>query len=147
MKMKTIVAQVYVKKDHKILMVQENKEGIKGKWNMPAGKLEDGETIIEAAIREVKEETNINVAIKGLIAVQETVSSLGQLLILYFLGEYKSGTIKYDKQEISDVKWMSKKEILSLDRKQIRGAETIEDILKFAKKTPISLDRIKIEKF
>ena len=145
--MKTIVAQVYVKKDRKILMVQENKEGIKGKWNMPAGKLEDGETIIEAAIREVKEETNINVAIKGLIAVQETVSSLGQLLILYFLGEYKSGTIKYDKQEISDVKWMSEKEILSLDRKQIRGAETIEDILKFAKKTPISLDRIKIEKF
>lgn len=145
--MKTIVAQVYVKKDRKILMVQENKEGIKGKWNMPAGKLEDGETIIEAAIREVKEETNINVGIKGLIAVQETVSSLGQLLILYFLGEYKSGTIKYDKQEISDVKWMSEKEILSLDRKQIRGAETIEDILKFAKKTPISLDRIKIEKF
>ena len=32
MKMKTIVAQVYVKKDHKILMVQENKEGIKGKY-------------------------------------------------------------------------------------------------------------------
>ena len=52
--MKTIVAQVYVKKDNKILMVQENKEGIKGKWNMPAGKLEDGESIIEAAIRETK---------------------------------------------------------------------------------------------
>ena len=145
--MKTIVAQVYVKKDNKILMVQENKEGIKGKWNMPAGKLEDGESIIEAAIRETKEETNLNVSIKGLIAIQETVSSLGQLVILYFLGEYVSGTIKYDKKEISDVKWMSEKEILSLDKKQIRGAETIEDILKLAKRQTISLDRIKIEKF
>lgn len=37
--MKTIVAQVYVKKENKILMVQENKIGKKGKWNMPAGKL------------------------------------------------------------------------------------------------------------
>ncbi len=145
--MKTIVAQVYVKKDNKILMVQENKEGIKGKWNMPAGKLEDGESIIEAAIRETKEETNLNVSIKGLIAIQETISSLGQLVILYFLGEYVSGTIKYDKKEISDVKWMSEKEILSLDKKQIRGAETIEDILKLAKRQTISLDRIKIEKF
>ena len=145
--MKTIVAQVYVKKDNKILMVQENKEGIKGKWNMPAGKLEDGESIIEAAIRETKEETNLNVSIKGLIAIQETISSLGQLVILYFLGEYVSGTIKYDKKEISDVKWMSEKEILSLDKKQIRGAETIEDILKLAKQQTISLDRIKIEKF
>ena len=145
--MKTIVAQVYVKKDNKILMVQENKEGIKGKWNMLAGKLEDGESIIEAAIRETKEETNLNVSIKGLIAIQETISSLGQLVILYFLGEYVSGTIKYDKKEISDVKWMSEKEILSLDKKQIRGAETIEDILKLAKRQTISLDRIKIEKF
>ena len=145
--MKTIVAQVYVKKDNKILMVQENKEGIKGKWNMPAGKLEDGESIIEAAIRETKEETNLKVSIKGLIAIQETISSLGQLVILYFLGEYVSGTIKYDKKEISDVKWMSEKEILSLDKKQIRGAETIEDILKLAKRQTISLDRIKIEKF
>ena len=145
--MKTIVAQVYVKKDNKILMVQENKEGIKGKWDMPAGKLEDGESIIEAAIRETKEETNLKVSIKGLIAIQETISSLGQLVILYFLGEYVSGTIKYDKKEISDVKWMSEKEILSLDKKQMRGAETIEDILKLAKRQTISLDRIKIEKF
>ena len=86
-------------------------------------------------------------SIKGLIAIQETISSLGQLVILYFLGEYVSGTIKYDKKEISDVKWMSEKEILSLDKKQIRGAETIEDILKLAKRQTISLDRIKIEKF
>lgn len=142
--MKTIVAQVYVKKDNKILMVQENKEGIKGKWNMPAGKLEDGESIIETAIRETKEETNLDISIKGLIAIQETISSLGQLLILYFLGEYESGTIKYDKKEISDVKWMTEEEILSLDKKQIRGAETIKDILKMAKETIIPLNRIEI---
>lgn len=144
--MRNVVAQVYVKKDNKILMVQENKDGIKGKWNMPAGKLEDEETIIDTAIRETKEETNIDISVKGLIAIQENVASFGQLIILYFLGEYIAGDIKYDNKEISDVKWMTEEEILSLDKKQIRGAETIEDILKLANKRIIPLNRIKIEK-
>ena len=131
--MRTIVAQVCVKKDDKILMVQENKEGKKGKWNMPAGKLDDNESIIEAAIRETKEETNIDVDIKGLIAIQETVSSLGQLLILYFLGEYVSGEVKFDNVEISDVKWMTEDEIKNIDKKQIRGGETSDSIIELSK--------------
>ena len=144
--MRTIVAQVYVKKDNKILMVQENKDGIKGKWGMPAGKLEDNETILECAIRETKEETNINIGVKGLIRIDQSTSSIGQLIILYFLGEYISGDIKFDGKEISDVKWMSEKEILSI-KDNIRGKETIEEILSLAKKKCIPLDRLKMEKF
>lgn len=142
-KLRTIVSQVCVKKDNKILMVQENKSGVKGKWNMPAGKLENDESIIDAAIREVKEETNIDVKINGLVAIQETVSDLGQLIIMYFLGEYISGDISFDGKEIADVKWMTSKEILSI-KDNIRGKETIEEILSLVKKKAISLDRIKI---
>ena len=125
-------------------MVQENKDSVKGKWDMPAGKLEDGETIIETAIRETKEETNLDVVIKGLIAIHQITSSYGQLLIIYFLGEYVSGEIKFDNKEISDVKYMSLDEIKELPKEQIRGAETIFDIIELAK-NPISLDRVKIE--
>lgn len=145
--MKTIVAQVYLKKDNKILMVQENKEGKKGKWNMPAGKLEENESIIEAAIREMKEETNLNINITGLIAIQESITELGQLLILYFKGEYISGNIEFNENEISQVRWMTKEEIENLDKNSIRGSETIDSILSLADQEPISLDRIKIENF
>lgn len=145
--MRTIVSQVYVKKDDKILMVQENKDSKKGKWNMPAGKLEDNETVIDAAIRETKEETNIDVKINGLIAIQENISQIGQLIILYFFGEYISGEIKFDSNEIANVKWMTKEEIKKLDKNIIRGGETIDDILSLAEKSIIPLDRIKIEKF
>lgn len=146
--MRTIVAEVYVKKDDKILMVQENKEGIKGKWDMPAGKLEDNESIIEAAIRETKEETNIDIDIKGIIAIQENVSSIGQLLILYFLGEYIDGEIKFDNKEISNVQWMTEEEIRNFDKKQIRGGETIDSILDYVNKNDIiPLDKLKIERF
>ena len=84
----------------KQLLVQENKKDIKGKWDMPAGKLEDDENIIEAAIREVLEETGLDVNITGIIAMQENIASFGQLLIIYFKGEWISGSIKYDKEEI-----------------------------------------------
>ena len=143
--MRTIVSQVYVKKDNKILMVQENKESKKGKWNMPAGKLEDNESIIDAAIRDIKEETNINIKITGLIAIQQNITSIGQLIILYFKGEYLSGEIKYDEKEIADVKWMTIEEIQKLDKSIIRGGETIDDIITLAEKEPIPLDRIIIE--
>ena len=145
--MRTIAAEVYIKKDNKILMVQENKESKKGKWNMPAGKLDNNESIIDAAIRETKEETGIDINIKGLIAILENVSSIGQLVVFYFMGEYKSGEIEFDNEEIADVKWMTEKEIKNLDKNTIRGGETIDDILELAKKELISLDKIKIARF
>lgn len=145
--MKTIVTQIYVKKDNKILMVQENKIGKKGKWNMPAGKLEENETLIDAAIRETKEETNLDVQINGLIAIQESITEMGQLIIFYFKGEYISGEISFNQEEISDVKWMTEQEIKDMDHTIIRGGETIDSILELANENLISLDRIKIENF
>ena len=145
--MKTIVTQIYVKKDNKILMVQENKIGKKGKWNMPAGKLEENETLIDAAIRETKEETNLDVQISGLIAIQESITEMGQLIIFYFKGEYIAGEVSFNQEEISDVKWMTEEEIKDIDRTIIRGGETIDSILELANENLISLDRIKIENF
>ncbi len=145
--MRTIAVEVYIKKDNKILMVQENKKEKKGKWNMPAGKLEDGETLIEAAIRETKEETGLDITIKGLITVLENIASLGQLVVFYFMGEYIGGEPKCDNIEISDIKWMTEEEIKKLDKNTIRGGETIEDILELANKDLIPLDRIKIARF
>lgn len=143
--MKTIVAEVCVKKDNKILMVEENRKEKKDKWNMPAGKLEENEDIITAAIREVKEETNIDINIKGLIYIEEKVSSVGQLLILYFLGEYVSGEISYDNEEISNVMWMTPEGINKLGIENIRGGNTINNVIKFSNKEIFTLDRIMIE--
>lgn len=143
--MKTIIAEVCVKKDNKILMVEENRKEKKGKWNMLAGKIEENEDIVTAAIREVKEETNIDINIKGLIYIEEKVSSIGQLLILYFLGEYVSGEISYDNEEISNVMWMTHEDINKLGVENIRGGNTINDVIKFSNKEIFTLDRIMIE--
>lgn len=145
MKMKTIVVEVCVKKDNKILMVQENRKEKKGKWNMPAGKLEDNEDLIIAVKREVKEETNLNIDIKKLICIEENVSEKGQLLVLYFFGEYVSGEIQFDNEEISNVVWMSQEEINELGIDNIRGGKTINDVIKYSNENGIGLDKIMIE--
>lgn len=52
--------RVYIIKDDKVVCIQY-KEGPIGYIDMPGGKIEEGETAEEAAIREVKEETGMEV--------------------------------------------------------------------------------------
>ena len=49
---------IIIEKD-KVLLIQQTK----GHWGFPKGHMEAGETEIETAIREVKEETNLDVEI------------------------------------------------------------------------------------
>ncbi len=56
------------------LVTNENNELLmifrRGKWDLPKGKLDEGETLEECAVREVKEETGIgNVELKNLVDI------------------------------------------------------------------------------
>jgi len=57
---KFVVVLLFSKNNDKVLMVKRNKKPYKDCWNGIGGKLEVAETPIEAAIRECKEETNID---------------------------------------------------------------------------------------
>lgn len=56
---KVISAGGIVYKDNHLLMLKKKN----GDWVLPKGRIEDGETLEETAIREVKEETNIDAKI------------------------------------------------------------------------------------
>ena len=58
-----------IEKDGKFLLVQENKEKCKGKWNIPAGGLKADENVLECVKRELFEETGCKVEITGLIEI------------------------------------------------------------------------------
>jgi ADP-ribose pyrophosphatase YjhB (NUDIX family) len=51
------------------LLVREGKPTARGRFNLPAGKPEIGETLTEAAVREAKEETGLDVAIDHLVGL------------------------------------------------------------------------------
>jgi len=56
-----------------VLMIKRGKPPRKGSWSLPGGAQELGETIHDAARREVREETGLDVEILGLI---DTVDSI-----------------------------------------------------------------------
>uniref|UniRef100_A0A672RFI1 Nudix hydrolase domain-containing protein n=1 Tax=Sinocyclocheilus grahami TaxID=75366 RepID=A0A672RFI1_SINGR len=54
-----------------VLMVQEAKRECYGRWYLPAGRMEERESIVEALQREVKEEAGIDCQPITLLMVQE----------------------------------------------------------------------------
>jgi ADP-ribose pyrophosphatase YjhB (NUDIX family) len=52
-----MVAACLIKRDGKYLLVQEKQPKAYGLWNLPAGKVDEGYTIEETAIKEAKDLT------------------------------------------------------------------------------------------
>ena len=53
----------------RILMVKRDIDPMMGRWSFPSGYVDRGEVVEEAAVREVREETNVEVALDGLLGV------------------------------------------------------------------------------
>ena len=67
----TIFVSTIVLHNDKFLVVQEGKNNHNqlDTWNFPAGHVEAGEGLIEAAIREAKEESGYDINIDGVLSV------------------------------------------------------------------------------
>ena len=52
-----------------ILIIKRAKPPFKGHWSIPGGGLEYGEAVVDAVIREVREETGVEIEITGLLDV------------------------------------------------------------------------------
>jgi ADP-ribose pyrophosphatase YjhB (NUDIX family) len=57
----------------RILLVQESKPEIAGTWNLPGGKVEPGEPLVDAVLREVQEEAGIAIQLNGLLFVDQVM--------------------------------------------------------------------------
>jgi len=128
-----IIAGVCVVKDNKILMVQEGWGNFKGMWNMPAGKLEEGENIFDGAIREMKEETGYDVKLTGLVDIKNCIFSDMHHVLINFQAEIVGGGVNFDADEIMNVKFLDLKEVSQMTDKELRGGEirksTIRNLL------------------
>lgn len=101
-----IVACVIVNEAGELLMMQEAKKSCAGKWYLPAGRMEPGENIAEAAVREVLEETGLHVKITTLLAVETATGSWFRFVLT---GEVTHGELKTPSradQESLQAKWI-----------------------------------------
>ena len=62
---------VVVRPDGRLLLVQRGNEPDRGRWTLPGGKLEAGETFEQACAREVLEETGLSVVVERFVGEVE----------------------------------------------------------------------------
>lgn len=105
--MQEVVIGIVVK-DAKVLLIEKKNPRGSPIWRFPGGKVEDRESIEEALVREVKEETGINCLPLAEIATRSWQSK--SIKLRFFLCEYISGVSKVNEPEIfNNVKWVSPK--------------------------------------
>ena len=99
-------------KNRKVLLVQE----AKGHWGLPKGHIEGNETEEEAAIREVKEETNLDVEIDTSIRYELNyiVEPDIEKTVCFFPAKNVSGKIKRQESEINEIKWIPVEEAVTV---------------------------------
>jgi 8-oxo-dGTP diphosphatase len=86
---------VMVVEDGRILLVKRRMNPERGKWSIPAGFLDRGEDPRETAVRETKEETNLDVRITGLIDVYTNpLSKGGASIFILFRAELVGGVLQ-----------------------------------------------------
>ncbi len=66
---------VVVWKDGLVLLIRRGKPPRAGTWSLPGGRQELGESVREAAIREVREETGIEIAVGNLLDVVDSLTA------------------------------------------------------------------------
>lgn len=78
-----------------ILLIKRGVAPGKGKWALPTGFMEQHEDPEQAVVRELKEETNINGAVKNLIGVYTEMTRVyGNIVLIGYNLKYTSGKLK-----------------------------------------------------
>lgn len=137
-----IIVGGVIEKDNKYLLVQESKPKCYGKWNIPAGHLDPGESIFDGAKREIKEETNCDVELTGVCNIGNHIVPNDTFVAIVFTTKLLTDTVKPQAGEILEAKWFTYEEIVAMSD-QLRRADWIISVIDFARRGAAPLDLVR----
>ena len=120
-----ITSAVIVEHEGKVLLGRRNKTNCEGMWVIPGGGVDWGEKIKDAAIREIKEETGMDVEIVKQLGHQEVINTPGNYhaIVFFHLAKSNDPTIKAS-DDLSEAKFFTLNEI-----KELNTVKSVKDAL------------------
>jgi mutator protein MutT len=108
----------------RVLLVRRGQEPLKGEWSLPGGAVEAGETLQAALIREVREETSLDIVVGPVVEVLDSIrrDTDGRAEYHYVIVDYAcriragASTAPSHGTDASDVEWVP---VGDLDRYRI----------------------------
>lgn len=105
-------AGLLIDEDGKWLVVKKKYGGLKGKWSIPAGFVDSGETVDEAAVREVFEETGIKAEVSAILGIRSGVikETISDNMVVFLLSK-KDGSLSQNSDEIECAAFLTREEL------------------------------------
>jgi ADP-ribose pyrophosphatase YjhB (NUDIX family) len=103
------VAGITFDRHGRVLLVRDDDRG----WSVPGGRVEAGERLVDACVRELREETGLEVRVAGLCEVFERIEPDLHYVILDYLVEVVGGSLQAGDDAL-EVGWFSFAEVARL---------------------------------
>ena len=91
--------------------------------------MEPGEDIMRGAVREIKEETGCDVELTGILSIDYRVMEDTPFIALIFSTRLVNEDIKFNKEELLDVKWYDIDEVINRMDDKLRDSRFIKHSL------------------
>jgi 8-oxo-dGTP pyrophosphatase MutT (NUDIX family) len=117
---------VILDRRQRVLLVQEQKPALRGKWNLPGGHVDHGEDVVASAIREAREETGLCCRAKAIVGIYPSRLAVRVVVLVdEWSGEAAAG------DEIMAVRWVPPAEALATAPQDMVGntAQVLRDVL------------------
>jgi 8-oxo-dGTP diphosphatase len=101
----------------KVLLVRRGHEPLKGEWSLPGGALELGETLPQGVVREVLEETGLEVVPAGIVEVFDRITrdeATGRIRYHYVLVDFVcrvAGGTLLGASDAEEARWVERDEL------------------------------------
>lgn len=120
-------ALVLVRRDERVLVVRETQHG--GGWYLPAGRVEPGESLMDAAVRETLEEAGVPITLEGVVRVEYTPVGHGVRVRAIFTARPSDDTPpkSVPDEHTEEARFVTLEELAALP---LRGGE-VESIARF----------------
>ena len=112
-------ASAAVFRDGRVMLAARGRAPMRGLWSLPGGGVEVGETLAEAALREVKEETGVSAALVAFVDHVEVIERGpdGHVRLHFVIAAHAARWLAGEPQtgpEAEDIRWIAEDEIETL---------------------------------